>query len=95
MSAARACRCIAGLDPLVRHLLQRAAAVPEPEDTDALAAALDHPIKLRWDRKRLAQRGEEIRLERTMRIGKLADEVLLAQDRRARFFDPEPHLQIR
>jgi len=37
---------IAGLDPLVRHLLQRAAAVPEPEDTHALAAALDHPIKL-------------------------------------------------
>jgi hypothetical protein len=37
---------IAGLDPLVRHLLQRAAAVPAPEDTHALAEALAHPIKL-------------------------------------------------
>lgn len=37
---------IAGLDPLVRHLLQRASAVPAPEDTRALAEALAHPIKL-------------------------------------------------
>lgn len=37
---------IAGLDPLVRHLLRRAAAVPAPEDTRALAEALAHPIKL-------------------------------------------------
>ena len=37
---------IGGLDPLVRHLLQRAAALPTPERTRALAAALDHNIKL-------------------------------------------------
>lgn len=37
---------IAGLDALVRHLLQRAAALPEPESARALADALDHPIKL-------------------------------------------------
>jgi hypothetical protein len=37
---------IAGLDPLVRHLLQRGSTVLEQEDANALAAALDHPIKL-------------------------------------------------
>ena len=36
---------IAGLDPLVRHLLARAA-VSAPEDASALAQALDHNIKL-------------------------------------------------
>ena len=37
---------IGGLDPLVRHLLQAASAPPAPEQTHALAAALDHNIKL-------------------------------------------------
>ena len=37
---------IGGLDPLVRHLLQGSAALPTPEQTRALAAALDHNIKL-------------------------------------------------
>lgn len=37
---------IGGLDPLVRHLLARPATSADPEQTPALAAALDHPIKL-------------------------------------------------
>ncbi|MDQ2950695.1 MAG: NERD domain-containing protein [Chloroflexota bacterium] len=37
---------IAGLDPLVRHIAQRAVTPPSPEQARALANALDHPIKL-------------------------------------------------
>ncbi len=37
---------IAGLDPLVRHLLGRASAPAVPERTRALASALDHAITL-------------------------------------------------
>ncbi len=37
---------IGGLDPLVRFLSQRAAGAPVPERTEALAAALAHPITL-------------------------------------------------
>jgi hypothetical protein len=37
---------IGGLDPLVRHLLARPAIPAESSETRALAAALEHPIKL-------------------------------------------------